>query len=414
MLSLNRTITRKILARITSGLAFTVLLFAAHAVSHAAPACFTPWSASAIYTGGQTASLNSVNYTANWWTQGNNPSTNNGGPGSGQPWTSDGACTGSGSGSGSGSGGGSGSTPPPPTGRLFAPYVDMSLTADENIVSIQQQTGFKAITLAFLDTTGSCSVGWGGLGGLLPTDTLPNGTTMLSVVQSLQSAGVQVIISFGGAGGTDPAGNCSSAAQLQAVYQSVLNRYNVKMLDFDIEGGAVSNQAAITQRDQALASLKAANPGLVISYTLPVLPTGLINTGTNILNSVKSDGLALDVVNVMTMDYGSAVDNGGAMGLDATDAASATEAQVQAAGLTATIGITPMIGVNDTTTEVFTISDAQAVLNFANSNSYVSRIAMWSLARDNGSCAGQTTFASPTCSGLSQSNYQFVANFNTF
>jgi chitinase len=289
----------------------------------------------------------------------------------------------------------------------------MSITADENLVSIQQQAGFNAVTLAFLIAPRGCSVGWGGLGGTLPTDTLANGTSILSVVQALQNAGVQVIISFGGANGTEPALNCTSGSQLQALYQSVIDRYNVKMLDFDIEGGAVSNQASITLRDQALVGLKATNPGLVISYTLPVLPTGLVSSGVNILNSAKADGLALDVVNIMAMDYGSAIDNGGAMGLDATDAAAATEAQIQTAGLTATVGITPMIGLNDVNTETFQLSDAQTVLNFANSNSYISRIAVWSVARDNGSCAGQT-YASPTCSGISQSSYQFSQNFKTY
>jgi hypothetical protein len=177
----------------------------------------------------------------------------------------------------------------------------------------------------------------------------------------------------------------------------------VKMLDFDIEGGATTNQASITLRDQALVGLKAANTGLVISYTLPVMPTGLIASGVNILNSAKADGLALDVVNVMTMDYGSALDNGGQMGLDATDAAAATESQIVAAGLSAAVGITPMIGVNDTSTEVFSLTNAQTVVNFANANSYVGRIAMWSLGRDNGSC-----------SGITQSSYQFSQIFDAY
>jgi chitodextrinase len=62
------------------------------AASQAQTACYTAWSATAVYTGGMTASYSSVNYVANWWTQNQNPSTNNGGSGSGQPWTSRGAC----------------------------------------------------------------------------------------------------------------------------------------------------------------------------------------------------------------------------------------------------------------------------------------------------------------------------------
>jgi hypothetical protein len=115
----------------------------------------------------------------------------------------------------------------------------------------------------------------------------------------------------------------------------------------------------------------------------------------------------------MAMDYGSANDNGGQMGLSAQQAASNTHNQVVAAGLSASIGVTPMIGINDVNTEIFQLADAQSLLNFANANSYITRIAMWSVARDNGGCAGQG-FASPTCSGISQANWAFSNIFKPF
>jgi chitodextrinase len=61
-----------------------------------AQTCAAAWSATQVYTAGNQASLNGVNYQANWWTLGENPSTHNGGPGSGQPWTNIGACSGPG------------------------------------------------------------------------------------------------------------------------------------------------------------------------------------------------------------------------------------------------------------------------------------------------------------------------------
>ena len=108
----------------------------------------------------------------------------------------------------------------------------------------------------------------------------------------------------------------------------------------------------------------------------------------------------------MAMDYGSANDNGGQMGLSAQQAASNTHNQVVAAGLTSSIGVTPMIGINDVNTEIFQLADATSLLNFANANNYISRLSMWSVARDNGGCANQG-FASPTCSGISQANWAF-------
>src|SRR5262245_35677742 len=71
-----------------------VLTLTSGSGAQASAACAAAWSSTGIYTAGMQASESGTNYTANWWTQGNDPATNNGGPGSGQPWTSNGACTG--------------------------------------------------------------------------------------------------------------------------------------------------------------------------------------------------------------------------------------------------------------------------------------------------------------------------------
>ncbi len=459
--------------------------------------CAPTWNSTSVYTGGQTASLNGVNYQANFWTQGQNPSTNNGGAGSGAPWTIIGTCSActtvpsvptglqaSGTTSNStnltwtastvavncvltgytifrngvaigtspsnnftatglsplttysfrvaandaaGSSAQSAAInvttlngpPPPPTGsKVFAPYIDLGLTASWQLLTIQQQSGIKVFTLGFVVGNGGCTPTWGGVGATVANDTLPNGTTILSLVQGIRAAGGDVIISFGGASGTELALGCTTVSSLQAAYQSVLTKYSVNSstpvrLDFDIEGGAVLDQASINRRNQALVGLKAANPNLVISFTLPVLPTGLVASGVNMLNSIKAANLNVNVINIMAMDYGSANDNGGQMGLSATQAASNTRNQVVAAGLTATIGVTPMIGINDVNTEIFQLSDATMLLNFANANSYITRLSMWSVSRDNGSCPNQG-FASPVCSGISQSNWAFANIFNPF
>src|SRR5262245_57675617 len=85
-----------------SGLVAVAFVFALWAAPTQAQTCAPAWSSTQVYTAGNQASLNGVNYTANFWTLGQNPSTNNGGPGSGQPWTSNGSCSGSGGGGGGG------------------------------------------------------------------------------------------------------------------------------------------------------------------------------------------------------------------------------------------------------------------------------------------------------------------------
>ena len=296
--------------------------------------------------------------------------------------------------------------------QVFAPYIDMGLTQDEDLLAISQASGIKTFTLAFLQSSGVGTVGWSGV-GTIANDTLENGTSILYQVRRLEAAGGSVIISFGGAAGTDPAAVAPNAQALQSEYQSVIDRYGVTSLDFDIEGAEVADQHAITLRDHALVGLKAANPNLTISFTLPVLPTGLDSNGVNVLQSAKNDGLNPDVVNVMAMDYGASVDQGGQMGADAISAALNTIDQIKFIGLTSKVGVIPLIGVNDVSSEVFSLADAQDLLNFAKGNSDIAHLSMWSVARDNGSAPG-LTYDSPTASGIAQSDYQFASIFKGF
>jgi chitodextrinase len=295
----------------------------------------------------------------------------------------------------------------------FAPYVDMGEPSTPSLVALAEASGTKDFTLAFIQSSGTGTIGWSGT-GTIADDTLNNGATIQAEVKALQAIGGNAIISFGGENGTDPAvaaaAGHESAAQLQAEYQSVITRYGVTALDFDIEGAPETNQASLTLRDAALKGLETANPGLQISYTLPVLPTGLDGNGVNIVDTAVKDGVDISVINIMAMDYGSSVDNGGAMGTDAIDAIQATEKQLATAGLHATIGVTPLIGVNDTPGEVFTLAAAQQLSNYVATDPDVTRVAMWSIGRDNGSDPG-IGYDSPTASGLTQTNYEFSSIF---
>src|SRR5215510_8407310 len=55
--------------------------------------CWPAWNSTTAYTGGSQVSRNGQNYQAAFWTQGNDPATNSGPPGSGQPWIPMGACS---------------------------------------------------------------------------------------------------------------------------------------------------------------------------------------------------------------------------------------------------------------------------------------------------------------------------------
>jgi Glycosyl hydrolases family 18 len=287
----------------------------------------------------------------------------------------------------------------------------MAMTQDDDLVAISHASGIQNFTLAFM-LASDHGIGWQGAGAITD-DTLVNGTTILSQVQAIQAAGGTITISFGGAAGQEAALTAPSAAVLQAEYQSVIDRYHINSIDFDIEGAAEQNQHSLTLRDQAIVGLQAANPDLKVSFTLPVLPTGLDASGLAVLQSAKHDGVRIDTVNIMTMDYGQSVDNNGQMGLNAINAAIATEKQLADLGLTAKIGITPMIGVNDITSEVFKLADAQALVDYAKTDPHIALLSMWSVARDNGNSAG-AHFTSSDSSGIAQQPFEFSGILHHF
>jgi hypothetical protein len=295
--------------------------------------------------------------------------------------------------------------------EYFAPYQDVTIGA--SLQSVTQTTGQKYYTLAFITGNG-CNADWAGTIPLNETSTyLPN---LNSDIQYIRSQGGDVIISFGGEAGQELAQTCSSASSLQAQYQAVINQYSATHLDFDIEGGEQGDSTTYDRRDTALAALQAANPGLTISFTLPSATTGLLSDSIGLLNNAVSHGVNFNIVNLMTMDYGSADSN---MGQESINAANGLYSELKnifpsksSSQLWAMVGITPMIGQNDSPGEVFSLSNAQQVLTFAQQNK-IGELSFWEVPRDNGNCAGSTT-ASDTCSGVSQSQYAFINTFKPF
>jgi chitinase len=395
-----------------------VLALASGPAAQASPACAAAWSASTVYTAGNMASENGINYTAHWWTQGNNPATNNGGSGSGQPWTSDGSCTG-GSGSSpspspspsasssSGSGTGTGSV----SGLLFSPYKDVTINMNWNTYQMQSAVEgsdlpvvgsgslvstyvpkLPAITLAF--ATGACGTEtWGGA---------PGATWAGENVPQLNSAGLNYVVSTGGEAGTF---TCTSTAGMEAF----IARYSTPHLvgiDFDIEGG--QSESDIQNLVASAAGAQAQYPNIQFSFTLATLGAsdgsygGVNSLGNEVVQAVLGSSLKNYVINLMTMDFGSAsgsvcvvVSGSCEMGQSAIQAVKNLE---HTYGIPASkIAVTPMIGLNDNTSETFTIADVDTLTSYAKSNG-LAGLHFWSFDRDT-PCTDD--YASPTCNSIS-------------
>jgi hypothetical protein len=314
------------------------------------------------------------------------------------------------------------STPPVPPASggsyAFAPYVDTGQRQD--LGALAKAAGAKYVTAAFMLSGGSCAPVWNGSADATFTTNLKTG------IAQLRAAGGDAIASFGGANGTELAQACKDVPSLKAAYKSVIDEYGFTHVDFDIEGGATTDTASIDRRSQALAQLQseyaAQGKNLVVSLTLPVLPQGLTQDGVNIVSSAAKNNLKLGVVNVMAMDYGdwAAPSPAGKMGQYANQSGQATHDQLKTvypslsdAQLWSMVGITPMLGVNDTQGETFTVADAQTVAAFATQH-HIGRVAMWSLTRDQQCSQGATNWADATCSSILQSPYAFSHAFEAF
>jgi chitinase len=283
-----------------------------------------------------------------------------------------------------------------------APYVDMSNSQEGVLNTVISSHGLRSFTAAFTIGEG-CSDIWG--------DTLPvgNDPTIDGEISSAKAAGASVIVSSGGSAGEPISFTCTNQSTIDAAYQAIINDYGTSQLDFDIEGAAIADTAGIDRTFQAMKDLKASNPSLAWSVTIPVLPSGLDSNGTNLLQDAQNMGVTIPVVNIMAMDY---YQGNIEMGNAAISAAQNTLNQMRAVNGSysyANVGITPMIGVNDDGS-TFTLSDASSVASWASSNG-IGRLAFWSVDRDQACPGGNGGAASPTCSGVSESTGQFTGAF---
>ncbi|SDM38512.1 glycoside hydrolase family 18 protein [Streptomyces wuyuanensis] len=302
-------------------------------------------------------------------------------------------------------------TPPAAGGAgKFAPYIDTSLHPAYDMLDTAARTGVKDFTLAFVTSGGGCAPLWGGV-----TD-LAN-DRVAAQISALRAKGGDVRVSFGGAAGHELALNCATSGELAAAYGKVVDQYGLTKVDFDVEGAALPDTAANTRRSQAIAQLQKKHPGLDVSFTLPVMPEGLTQPGIDLLADARKNGVRTDAVNIMAMDYGPAYS--GDMGTYAIQAATATQAQIKGvlglsdAAAWKTVAVTPMIGVNDVTTEIFKVDDAAQLVDFAKSKG-IGWLAMWSSSRDRQCPGGAQNSADATCSSILQEPLAFTKAFAAY
>ena len=306
---------------------------------------------------------------------------------------------------------------------VYAPYVDMTLYPTPVLDNIGVQQGIQQFTLAFVVASGNggCTPSWGGVQSIGSGNSSDLLTSIANSVKNYRAKGGEVAVAFGGANGVPLMQACTSVASLQTAYQTVIDTYGLTHIDFDIEGGSQEDSASLTRNFQAVAKLQSAMAAkgtpLHVTLTLPVMPYGLTPDGVNVVNAALTNKVSIDGVNVMAMDYGTAVAD---MGQASIQAASGLYSQLDSAykavGQTKTnaqlwqlVGVTPMIGMNDTQGETFTLANAKSLVSFAQTND-VGLLANWSVGRDK-ACPNNGAYTAADCSGIVQKSYDFATQF---
>ncbi|MEU9537576.1 chitinase [Streptomyces mirabilis] len=287
----------------------------------------------------------------------------------------------------------------------YAPYV--SATEASATDSTGSPTTYN---LAFAISDGTnCTAKWNG------TDAIDK-AAVKSRISALKESGASVRVSFGGASGKELAEVCGSASALAAAYGAALDAAGSTQADFDIEGDALTDSASVALRSKAIALLQKERGDLKVSFTLPVMPSGLDSDGLALLESANDNAVTVSTVNIMTMNYGSSY--AGDMGDYAETSAKATHDQLQevfglsSAGAWQGLALTSMIGDNDVANEKFSLSDAAQVRAFAESKK-IAWVSMWSTFRDQqcSSDDASSDDAATNCSGVSQSSGAFAEAF---
>ncbi|MFJ8475133.1 hypothetical protein [Kitasatospora sp. NPDC094011] len=286
---------------------------------------------------------------------------------------------------------------------LNAAYEYLGWGDAQDPVAVMKATGLKQFTLAFLLAGQGCDPRWDGQRPLTGGDDEAK-------IRSIRAAGGDVVASFGGWDGAKLGEKCADSTQLAAAYQKVIDAYQLKAIDIDIESTELASADARQRVVEALGAVKAKNPGLRVYLTFSTELNGPDASGADLIARAAKAKLEVDGWVVMPFDFDS---HPGTM-VDATVSAltGLQQALVKAYGYDADTawrhtGLSSMSGRSDSKDEVVTPADFGAMRDFAATH-HLARFTYWAVNRDR-SCSGAFTAEnSSACDGIQQDPYAFT------
>jgi hypothetical protein len=286
--------------------------------------------------------------------------------------------------------------------ELAAPYEYLGWGDPQPPASVVSSTGVRSLTLAFVLSRGSCEPAWDGRRPLF-------GGSDQAAIAAIRAAGAEVDVSFGGWSGKKLGSACKTVAALAGAYQKVIDAYSLQAIDIDIEHGEFTNRRTRKRVVEALAAVRAANPGLEISITMGTAEAGPEAAGLSLIADASAIGFEPTVWTVMPFDFGPPATD---MGHASIRALEGLQRDLSSAyGLSAAVayeraGVSSMNGHTDEAPETVDLTDMQTIMAFASLH-HLGRLSFWSVNRDR-ACGGADQSAD-SCSGIAQQPFAFTS-----
>ncbi|MFD4371032.1 carbohydrate binding domain-containing protein [Streptomyces sp. NPDC058486] len=257
-----------------------------------------------------------------------------------------------------------------------APYLYLGWGNPPSATEVMSATGIKWYTMAFVLAQNGCNPAWDSQRPL-------TGGIDESTIKAIRAAGGDVVPSIGGWSGNKLGPNCATTEALAGAYQKVIDAYDLKAIDVDIENTDEFENAAVQDRILgALKIVKQNNPGLRTILTFPTLNTGPNSWGNRLIERAHALQADIDNFTIMPFNFGGQADMYGST-VNATEGLK--DKLVSVFGWTeaeayAHIGISGMNDASDagenTTPQIWT-----QIRDWANSH-HIGRLAFWSVNRD--------------------------------
>ncbi|ONI73529.1 chitinase [Actinosynnema sp. ALI-1.44] len=263
---------------------------------------------------------------------------------------------------------------------LASPYL-YQWSSPPNPVTVMQQTGIKAFTLAFILSNRTCNPMWDGNRPLTGAD--------ITRVNQIRAAGGDALPSIGGWSGNKLGTYCSTAQALAGAYVKVIDAGKFTAIDLDIENTDEFQNAAVQDKIlNALKIVREQRPSVKIVITIPALVSGLDTWGNRLVQRAKDLSAPVDVWTVMPFNFSS----GGDMVAMTKSSVTGLKDKVKSVyGLTDDAawrrsGLSSMNGRTDTG-EIVTAANFRSIVSWANSV-HLARVSFWALNRDCNNCGG--------------------------